>query len=1139
MRAPNCPRWYGLVLLLWSVALWAAEPETGRKDIDLSGPGWRLFHDSQASWADDAVFAPPVDLAALPVHPPTGGWKRLAQVEGTVPCAIPGTVEEYLGDGGGPATAAKLQGVSWFWRDLVVPVDLGTRRVLLEFAAVRQRAEVFLDETLVGYDAVGMTPFTCEVTGKVVAGRTYRLAVRITNPGGNYDWRDYTGLRWGKQIIPMSHAFGGFAEGLRLVLREPVSCDDVWVRNTPEPRHVMVNVTLANTGHAPATCSVQVRLLPLAGSDVPVAMSEDVGVVVPSGGATRTFTLHAPTAALWSPQAPNRYRAEVEVREGLRLVDRVERTFGFRWFAPEGIGSDAVFRLNGARIVLRTAISWGIWPITGLYPTDRMAERQVRAAQELGLNMLSFHRSPGHVNVLEAADRLGLLYYQEPGGYVSVGKDPVGQALARERLLRLVKRDRSHPSLVLWNMINEQNDSFGFQKDAALQAVHQADLVAAHALDPSRTITYTSAWAKTEGLASEEWAKTHMRPNDEQIYRSGWFDVHRAGGPAVWRQGFYQDPDSYYARTGNRAEIVFNGEEGAMSAPPRLGLIARELASLPHLGWDGRVYREWNQEFERFLDAKGLRATYPDADALCAAMGAASIDHQGRKIQLARINDVIDGYAVNGWEATLTENHSGIVDAFRFPKGDPALMAKRGRPVQVAVMPRKLVVGVPGTVTLDVYLINEGVLAPGPGVLRLVAVDADGREGWTSERPITVAGGEVYGQLLVRDVTVTVPTGQVGIVRLIGQVRRAGAIVAEGDDAILAVDWRSQRLSGAGAVLESTTSVTRHLVSRGATVTAFAIQAPRLDWVVLASSPRLLETVPSTALRTAAGKPGLETTFLAGTHGQDVLHRRTDQSVALNVSAGANPDPAVGATNAYRIVWEGMIQAPGDGRFILHLEVSDPVSMTLDGKLVLEDTNSRNRMRTITASMELTAGRPLPMRIVLRHGDGPARCVLRWSRPVVPALIDDLARRCREDGTTLIALEGAGDWIAALKPPGLTLREDFELGQNWVGGQMASRPHPLLAGLPSGGVLDGYFGGVLDDQRRRGLDISGEELVIAAYRSWPFTLGTALGTMTWGKGRLVLSTLNIVGHLDGDDSVDAVAKRLLGNAIAFSRPVSP
>ena len=141
----------------------------------------------------------------------------------------------------------------------------------------------------------------------------------------------------------------------------------------------------------------------------------------------------APDAKLWSVDDPNLYVCEVELSEGKNWVDKDSRRFGFRWFEASGIGEDAVFRLNGKRIMLRSAISWSFWPVNGIFPSEELAERQIRIAKELGLNMLNFHRFIGNTDVMNYADELGLLYFEEPGGFRLDVKQPFMNAVLHER----------------------------------------------------------------------------------------------------------------------------------------------------------------------------------------------------------------------------------------------------------------------------------------------------------------------------------------------------------------------------------------------------------------------------------------------------------------------------------------------------------------------------------------------------------------------------------------------------------------------------------------------------------------------------------------------------------------------------------
>jgi hypothetical protein len=568
-----------------------------------------LWHDKEANWQQDELFFPTPDISRLPVNPPTGGWEVLNAAGKDV--AVPGTVEEYLQEVAGPE--GDLTGVSWWYRTVAIPASSSPRRIILRFDSVRMRAEVYVNSRLVGYDLVGNTPFVVDLTGAVRPGDTIRLAVRVTDPGGNFDWRDGNTIKWGNVQVPGSHGFGGITGRVGLISSDPVYVDDVYVQNTPAVTGVNAEISVHNSTASEVRRNIEVRVVERRHPSAEI-FRQIIKARLKPGVNVIPVKVSAPKAKLWDTENPNLYVFEVSLKKGVQLTDVERQSFGFRWFEPTGIGEDAVFRLNRNRIVLRTAISWGYWPVNGIFPTPELAEKQIRVAKEMGLNMLNFHRAIGQPVVLEKADELGLLYYEEPGNYRSAGDDPFAQSLVREKLLRMVRRDRNHPSLVVYNMINEMG-----QATESIVKKHERDMRDAHALDPSRTITRTSAWAT--GKDVEDPFKMHMRPFDDRVYLNGWYDYHHAGGPAVWDQSLYRSPRKYYNLSDNVREIVFWGEEGAISTPPRLEMIKEALSASPKKGWDGQVYLEWFKAFDDFLKRKDLRTVFPSVDALTSAAG--------------------------------------------------------------------------------------------------------------------------------------------------------------------------------------------------------------------------------------------------------------------------------------------------------------------------------------------------------------------------------------------------------------------------------------------------------------------------------------------------------------------------------------
>ena len=1106
-----------------------------RVEMDLGGPGWKLWLDQGAKWENDPLFLPPVDLSKLPYNMPTGGWDELDSGPHNV--AVPGTVEEYLQHGDGPV--GDIKGVSWWIRTIHIPNTDGPRRLLLRFESVRQRAEVFVDHALVGYDVVGNTPFEVDITDAAKPGGDCELELRITDPGGNFDWRDSSPFYWGTNAIPMSHGFGGITGGVKLISCDPVYVDDIYVQNTPAITNVNVIATLRNDLGSEVNCSAQLivkRKVDLSDWFQSPAFTEIKDLkLAPGNNAVAFHVTPSKEVKLWDLDHPNLYVAEIRLFEDRKEIDNTQQIFGFRWFAPEGFGSNAVFRLNGKRIVLRTAISWGFWPITGIFPTPPLAAKQVESAKAFGLNMLNFHRAIGQPEVLDQADEQGLLYFEEPGAYANGDRSPFAREMARTKWLRMVQRDRSHPSLVIFNMINEAWDSENAGENPSIIDGRVADMRDAHALDPSRTITHTSAWASGN---DHDLAKMHMRPFDDTVHYNGWYDFHHAGGPEVWNQRLYQGPDKYYNRTTNRAEIVYWGEEGAISTPPRLELIKKTLEKSPYLGWDGQVYLDWYREFDDFLSQKKLRDAFPTVDALTTSMGAVSLYHQGRKIETIRINDPTDGYAINGWEAEILDDHSGIVDCFRNPKADPDILAYYNQPLYVAVKTRSQFAQVPGSVIVDFYLINEKDVH-GPCTLVVKVNDPAGHVVYKNTYAVTPTGGDVYGQLLHAGGTMPI-AGATGMFTVEANLRdQRGHLVATGHDQVLAVDWKSQKLAGKGATWESTPEVRQFLEQqKGFQAADYRDDLGPLDWVVVTRPPNEGNPVeiPADSFRLPDSfQHGLTTSFFADPGFERPIYQRTDANVNFSVPDGATPDPTLLMTENYGVRWEGRIVPSATGEIEFATESNDGVRLWVNGQLLFDDMQTRNNLVN-RGHISLEAGKPVVIRLEYWHRRGDARCRLLWSQPEAhPPDPERLIQRVRDDGTTLLILDRADTWMPLIqKATGVQYHGSFTIGTAWLGGLHFVRKHLLFDGLPVNTAMDWPYQAVVSNGKTRsGLLLDGEDLVAGAWHCYPMKLGTAVGVIPCGKGKIVVSTLNIADELNSSDTSACVPRKLLCNFIDF------
>ena len=68
----------------------------------------------------------------------------------------------------------------------------------MNVASVRFRAEIFVNKKLVGYDLVNSTPFAVDVTPFILPGQENVIAFRITDPNGNFNWKDSQVYTWGR-----------------------------------------------------------------------------------------------------------------------------------------------------------------------------------------------------------------------------------------------------------------------------------------------------------------------------------------------------------------------------------------------------------------------------------------------------------------------------------------------------------------------------------------------------------------------------------------------------------------------------------------------------------------------------------------------------------------------------------------------------------------------------------------------------------------------------------------------------------------------------------------------------------------------------------------------------------------------------
>jgi beta-galactosidase len=753
-----------------------AYPENGTLIPD---SGWRLWVDDKAAWQEDDIFLPEdisidadgVVLAKgnpLPVNAPTGGWAALTAATG-LEILLPSTVEQhfwgkygagadgrprpytpeeyrYAADSKGgtkpvappadddvPQNGAYF-GVSWWHRAIEIPVAMKGKRIFLHVRGAHLRAEVYLNRKLVGYSIMEELPFECDLTHAANPGGENHLAIRITNPFGRFDWVDGANAKWGHVSLYRSHGFGGLDRGMTISAHDNVRIKNAWILNKTDPNQIRVFVEMESPAFIPTAIDIELTdpikkaaVLTLSNAairDAPKTMQRNQTVDGKLSGVVVVYKdITYEDAKHWDLDNPKLYHLKVK----LNNKEQFTIAFGFRTFAPTGIGSNAMFRLNGRRIRMYTSISWGYWGLNGMWPVPELAEKEVTQAKKLGLNCLNFHRNLAKEDVLRAHDRLGLLRYMEPGaGKLAIGKPPgnsaantnsivmekpgsEGERFAQKymftKCVEMVKAYRSHPSVIEYCLQNEIGADFHNPATVAI-------LEAMRAEDPSRCIVLNDGFVAEPRKAAQAW----FEPWNDKLHRSDevpwgdWWNQHQGAGDQ-WYDEFYKSPTDFTYRAPFKNVLTEYGEMEGCARPDNHPLCVHQITETYKkyggISYDLKDHEEVIAGYDKFLNTWGFRKAFPTSESLFLALGKTCYESWQNYLENARISDELDFAAISGWESTAIENHSGIVDNMRNFKADPTLISGSLLPVRPIAKQHALCIEQGKTAVFDLFLAND------------------------------------------------------------------------------------------------------------------------------------------------------------------------------------------------------------------------------------------------------------------------------------------------------------------------------------------------------------------------------------------------------------------------------------------------
>lgn len=379
-------------------------------------------------------------------------------------------------------------GLSNYMKYVFIPKEWEQECVGLKFDGVMMNASVDVNGSKVAHWHNGYAPKYVDLTDYVTFGEENRITINVnTSMQPNSRWYTGSGLYRGALLLhgPRVHLV---PDGIFVYTKEVA---DGYA-------FLEAQVEVENAGLGNRLVEVALTLSP-EGSEVVAAETKRVIQV----GARKTemarMTMTVKGPMLWDADHPNLYRVKASVkdlgvyrthfeRDEIVMVDEATTLFGIRTITADAIRG---LLINGKSVKLKGGCLHHDNGLLGSATLLKVEERKVKKLKEVGFNAIRTAHNPPSAALIEACDRLGMYVFDEAFDAWFIGKrggdyNQFFTADWEQDLTAFVKRDRSHPSVILWSTGNEIPERGGLG-DGYARATMLAEKV--RSLDGTRPVS--------------------------------------------------------------------------------------------------------------------------------------------------------------------------------------------------------------------------------------------------------------------------------------------------------------------------------------------------------------------------------------------------------------------------------------------------------------------------------------------------------------------------------------------------------------------------------------------------------------------------------------------------------------------------
>ena len=620
----------------------------------------------------------------------------------------------------------EYHGVAWYWREFAAPANPHPDgRTLLRFGAVDYKADVWLNGVSVGGHEGGETPFTLDVTEAVKPGARNTVAVRVLNP--THQATDGITLNQSPhraKVIPYSagasYDHGGIVESVDLLTVPSVYLEDLYLIPDPATGAIRVQAACRNATGTAAEAVLAFAVGPAASGGTLAATA--LQRPLPPGRSVVAVSLRVPQPHLWDLADPFLYRVTGRVQVGGSADERSDRC-GFRTFRLDR----GYFRLNGRRMFLRGAHTVNATPVGQQVAGDpALFQRDLLFMKTMGFNCIRFIWGGATRRQLDMCDEFGMLAYVEQAAAVPMENSPQMGGRFDRSVAETILRDRNHPSVAMWGLLNETMDGPVFQHALAM-------LPLVRSLDETRVVMLNSGrWDGRLDVGS--------LCNPGALGWEGYMGSEGPGGGTTSWSGIGGHIDRMgdvhsYPRVPHTADTIrFLRNLGLDSAPLLLSEYGigsavdlwRVTRHFEQLGKpeaeDARFYRERLNRFLADWDRWGLGECFAGPEAFFAESLRKMAGQRTLGLNALRAAPGLNGYSLTGMMDHVNCGE-GLFTLFRDLKpGTTDALFEGFAPLRLCLFAEPVNLYRGGKLRLEAVLANEDVLPAGEYPVRLQVV---------------------------------------------------------------------------------------------------------------------------------------------------------------------------------------------------------------------------------------------------------------------------------------------------------------------------------------------------------------------------------------------------------------------------------